>query len=116
VWKVNHGRRLIHHNRAVFRQTVSSLTVSTNRHTFAGLSNALTRSTLNADKEIKLVLEKRGYTFHTDTDTEAVAVLCKYIYDSQPNKRLNFTDLIKAVIKELVRDTCIGQRPFGKAR
>ncbi|KAH8088086.1 putative glutamine-fructose-6-phosphate transaminase [Filobasidium floriforme] len=52
-------------------------------------------------KEIKLVLEKRGYTFHTDTDTEAVAVLCKYIYDSQPNKRLNFTDLIKAVIKEL---------------
>lgn len=52
-------------------------------------------------KEIKLVLEKRGYRFRTDTDTEAVAVLCKYVYDSQPNKRLNFTDLIKSVIKEL---------------
>lgn len=53
------------------------------------------------------MLEKRGYTFHTDTDTEAVAVLCKYIYDSQPNKRLNFTDLIKAVIKELVSTTVV---------
>jgi hypothetical protein len=66
---------------------------------------------LSSDKEIKLVLEKRGYTFHTDTDTEAVGVLCKYIYDSQPNKRLNFTDLIKAVIKELVRGTWLGGKP-----
>ncbi|WVQ82963.1 glutamine-fructose-6-phosphate transaminase (isomerizing) [Cryptococcus sp. DSM 104549] len=52
-------------------------------------------------KELKLVLLKRGYTFHTDTDTEAVAVLCKYVWDSQPNKRLNFTELIKTVVKEL---------------
>ncbi|WVR06378.1 glutamine-fructose-6-phosphate transaminase (isomerizing) [Kwoniella sp. DSM 27419] len=52
-------------------------------------------------KELKLVLLKRGYTFHTDTDTEAVAVLCKYVWDSQPHKRLNFTELIKTVIKEL---------------
>lgn len=52
-------------------------------------------------KEIKLVLEKRGYSFRTDTDTEAVAVLAKYVYDSQPIKRLNFTELVKAVIKEL---------------
>lgn len=52
-------------------------------------------------KELKLVLEKRGYVFRTDTDTEAVAVLCKYVYDSQPHKRLNFTELIKAVVKEL---------------
>ncbi|TYJ58503.1 glutamine-fructose-6-phosphate transaminase (isomerizing) [Cryptococcus floricola] len=52
-------------------------------------------------KELKTVLLKRGYTFATDTDTEVVAVLCKYVYDSQPNKRLNFTELIKTVIKEL---------------
>lgn len=49
------------------------------------------------------MLEKRGYVFRTDTDTEAVAVLCKYVYDSQPHKRLNFTELIKTVVKELVR-------------
>jgi hypothetical protein len=50
-----------------------------------------------------MVLEKRGYHFSTETDTETVAVLCKYIWDSQPTKRLTFTTLIKAVIKELVR-------------
>lgn len=48
-----------------------------------------------------MVLEKRGYTFESETDTEAVAVLCKYIWDSQPTKRLTFNTLIKAVIKEL---------------
>ncbi len=55
-----------------------------------------------ADKELKLVLLKRGYKFNTDTDTEVVATLCKYVYDSQPNARLNFTSLITTVIKELV--------------
>jgi glucosamine 6-phosphate synthetase-like amidotransferase/phosphosugar isomerase protein len=48
------------------------------------------------------VLVKRGYKFSTDTDTEAVAMLCKYVWDSQPHKRLNFTELIKTVVKELV--------------
>ncbi|KAM6503360.1 hypothetical protein JOM56_000303 [Amanita muscaria] len=52
--------------------------------------------------ELRTVLQKRGYKFETETDTEAVAVLAKYIYDSQGgNKRLTFTDLIKAVLKEL---------------
>lgn len=54
------------------------------------------------DKELKTVLVKRGYQFSTDTDTEAVAMLCKYVWDSQPHKRLNFTELIKTVVKELV--------------
>ncbi len=58
---------------------------------------------MGIDKELKTVLTKRGYKFYTDTDTEAVAVLCKYVWDSQPTKRLNFTELIKTVIKELVR-------------
>jgi glucosamine--fructose-6-phosphate aminotransferase (isomerizing) len=52
--------------------------------------------------ELRTVLQKRGYKFETETDTEAVAVLAKYIYDSHGgNKRLSFTDLIKAVLKEL---------------
>ena len=52
--------------------------------------------------ELRTVLQKRGYKFATETDTEAVAVLAKYIYDSQGgNKRLTFTDLVKAVLKEL---------------
>lgn len=51
--------------------------------------------------EFRLVLQKRGYKFESETDTEAVAILMKYIYDSQPAKRTNFTDLVKTVLKEL---------------
>jgi len=55
-------------------------------------------------RELKLVLEKKGYTFESETDTEAIAKLAKYIYDSQKgNKQLTFTDLVKGVVKELVR-------------
>lgn len=50
--------------------------------------------------EIRAVLQKRGYTFESDTDTEAVAKLTKYVYDTQ-EKKITFTDLIKLVLKEL---------------
>ncbi|KAG0272751.1 glutamine--fructose-6-phosphate transaminase (isomerizing) [Linnemannia exigua] len=53
-------------------------------------------------RELKLVLEKKGYTFESETDTEAIAKLAKYIWDSQKgNKQLTFTDLVKGVVKEL---------------
>ena len=51
--------------------------------------------------ELRLVLQKRGYKFETETDTEAVAILIKYIYDSHKDKQITFTDLVKAVLKEL---------------
>jgi glucosamine--fructose-6-phosphate aminotransferase (isomerizing) len=51
--------------------------------------------------ELRLVLEKRGYKFETETDTETAAILTKYIWDSQPDKRITFTALIKTVLKEL---------------
>ncbi|KAF8522568.1 L-glutamine D-fructose 6-phosphate amidotransferase [Hysterangium stoloniferum] len=51
--------------------------------------------------ELRLVLQKRGYKFESETDSEAVAVLTKFIYDSQPDKRITFTALIKAVLHEL---------------
>src|ERR1700730_12402448 len=51
--------------------------------------------------ELRLVLQKRGYKFETETDTEAAAILTKYVYDTHPHKQnLTFTDLIKAVLKE----------------
>jgi glucosamine 6-phosphate synthetase-like amidotransferase/phosphosugar isomerase protein len=53
-------------------------------------------------KELRAVLEKKGYLFESETDTECIAKLAKYLFDSQKgNKSLTFTDLIKAVIKEL---------------
>ena len=50
---------------------------------------------------LRLVLQKRGYKFESETDTEAVAILTKYIYDSHPDKRVSFTELVKTVLKEL---------------
>jgi len=51
--------------------------------------------------ELRTVLQKRGYTFETETDTEAVSILTKYIYDTHKDRKLTFTDLVKAVLKEL---------------
>jgi glucosamine--fructose-6-phosphate aminotransferase (isomerizing) len=50
-------------------------------------------------KELKTLLESKGYKFETETDTECIAKLCKYVYDAHPN--MSFTDLAKAVINEL---------------
>jgi glutamine---fructose-6-phosphate transaminase (isomerizing) len=50
---------------------------------------------------LRLVLQKRGYKFETETDSEAVAILAKYIYDTKPEKRDSFTELVKSVLREL---------------
>lgn len=50
---------------------------------------------------LRLVLQKRGFQFESETDTETAAKLAKYIWDSQPEKRLSFTELVKTVLKEL---------------
>ncbi|KAI8999526.1 hypothetical protein BC832DRAFT_564513 [Gaertneriomyces semiglobifer] len=55
-------------------------------------------------KELRTILEKFGFVFESDTDTEAVAKLCKYIFDTQKTTMghtLSFTGLVKAVCKEL---------------
>jgi glucosamine--fructose-6-phosphate aminotransferase (isomerizing) len=50
-------------------------------------------------KELRVLLESKGMRFETETDTEAIAKLAKYIFDEHPN--LDFTSLVKAVVKEL---------------
>lgn len=50
-------------------------------------------------KELRALLERNGLKFETETDTEAIAKLAKYIYDAHPD--MDFTSLAKAVIKEL---------------
>ncbi|KAJ3086888.1 glutamine--fructose-6-phosphate transaminase (isomerizing) [Quaeritorhiza haematococci] len=55
-------------------------------------------------KELRTVLEKFGFVFESDTDTEAVAKLALYVYDNMKKKHgsaLTFTALVKAVCKEL---------------
>ena len=50
-------------------------------------------------KELKTLLESKGFRFETETDTECIAKLTKYIHDQHP--QINFTDLAKTVIQEL---------------
>lgn len=50
-------------------------------------------------KELKTLLESKGFRFETETDTECIAKLAKYLHDKHP--RLDFVDLTKAVIGEL---------------
>lgn len=50
-------------------------------------------------KELKVLLEGKGFKFETETDTEAIAKLAKYIFDQHPD--IEFPVLAKAVITEL---------------
>ncbi|GAB0137330.1 glutamine--fructose-6-phosphate transaminase (isomerizing) [Epichloe bromicola] len=50
-------------------------------------------------KELKTLLVAKGFKFETETDTECIAKLTKYIHDQNP--QIGFTDLTKAVIQEL---------------
>jgi glucosamine--fructose-6-phosphate aminotransferase (isomerizing) len=55
-------------------------------------------------KELRQVLEKFGFVFESDTDTECVAKLAKYVYDTHKKDTgtpLSFTALTKAICKEL---------------
>lgn len=45
------------------------------------------------------MLASKGFKFETETDTECIAKLTKYIYDQDPS--IGFTELAKAVIQEL---------------
>lgn len=48
---------------------------------------------------LRTFLVRAGFEFESETDTEVVAKLCKYIYDSNP--ATDFTNLAKLVVKEL---------------
>ncbi|KAF6227308.1 hypothetical protein HO133_008751 [Letharia lupina] len=50
-------------------------------------------------KELRVLLEGKGFKFETETDTECIAKLAKYLYDAHPD--IEFLVLAKAVIKEL---------------
>ncbi|TPX41283.1 glutamine---fructose-6-phosphate transaminase (isomerizing) [Synchytrium endobioticum] len=56
-------------------------------------------------KDIKIFLERRygANAFTSETDTECVAKLCKYVYDQQKNagQDISFTKLVKAVCAQL---------------
>jgi glucosamine 6-phosphate synthetase-like amidotransferase/phosphosugar isomerase protein len=52
-------------------------------------------------KEVKVFLQKKGYHFESDTDTEVIAKLVHHIYLQNPN--CSFRELVEQVIQQLVR-------------
>ncbi|KAK9385776.1 hypothetical protein V1515DRAFT_559360 [Lipomyces mesembrius] len=52
-------------------------------------------------RELKALLEAKGFVFETETDTECIAKLAKYVYDLNKNRELDFTELAKLLLMEL---------------
>lgn len=51
-------------------------------------------------KDVKKFLEKRGYSFESETDTEIIAKLIHHLYMQHPN--YSFRELVEQVIQQLV--------------
>ncbi|MED6274272.1 Glutamine--fructose-6-phosphate aminotransferase [isomerizing] 2 [Characodon lateralis] len=52
-------------------------------------------------KELKEYLITRGYEFESDTDTEVIPKLIKYLYDNRENSSVTFAKLVERVIQQL---------------
>lgn len=52
-------------------------------------------------KDVKTFLEKKGYVFESETDTEVIAKLIHHLYLQHPN--YSFRELVEQVIKQMVR-------------
>lgn len=51
-------------------------------------------------KDVKTFLEKRGYRFESETDTEIIAKLIHHLYVQHPN--YSFRELVEQVIQQMV--------------
>lgn len=46
--------------------------------------------------------ESKGYEFESETDTETIAKLVKYLYDNRENDDITFATLVEQVTQQLV--------------
>nr|CAB3248902.1 glutamine--fructose-6-phosphate aminotransferase [isomerizing] 2 [Phallusia mammillata] len=52
-------------------------------------------------KTIKTFLESHNYVFESDTDTEVIAKLIKYLWDNREEENIRFSTLVERVTKQL---------------
>ncbi|XP_041444092.1 glutamine--fructose-6-phosphate aminotransferase [isomerizing] 1 [Xenopus laevis] len=52
-------------------------------------------------KDLKKFLESKGYEFESETDTETIAKLVKYMYDNKESDEISFATLVERVIQQL---------------
>ena len=47
----------------------------------------------------------KGYEFESETDTEVIPKLIKYVYDNREGENVSFSTLVESVIQQLVSGT-----------
>uniref|UniRef100_A0A673XLY2 glutamine--fructose-6-phosphate transaminase (isomerizing) n=1 Tax=Salmo trutta TaxID=8032 RepID=A0A673XLY2_SALTR len=52
-------------------------------------------------KELKKYLNSKGYEFESETDTEVIPKLIKYVYDNRERDDMSFSTLVERVIQQL---------------
>uniref|UniRef100_A0A8C5QCA9 glutamine--fructose-6-phosphate transaminase (isomerizing) n=1 Tax=Leptobrachium leishanense TaxID=445787 RepID=A0A8C5QCA9_9ANUR len=52
-------------------------------------------------KDLKKFLESKGYEFESETDTETIAKLVKYMFDNRESTEISFAALVERVIQQL---------------
>ncbi|KAI1902970.1 hypothetical protein AGOR_G00022260 [Albula goreensis] len=52
-------------------------------------------------KELRKYLNSKGYEFESETDTEVIPKLIKYLYDNRENDYVSFSTLVERVIQQL---------------
>ncbi|XP_053320299.1 glutamine--fructose-6-phosphate aminotransferase [isomerizing] 1 isoform X1 [Spea bombifrons] len=52
-------------------------------------------------KDLKKFLESKGYEFESETDTETIAKLVKYMFDNRESTEISFATLVERVIQQL---------------
>lgn len=57
---------------------------------------------LGCDQRVLSLQESKGYDFESETDTESIAKLVKYMYDNRDSDDISFTTLVERVIQQLV--------------
>ncbi|XP_072120572.1 glutamine--fructose-6-phosphate aminotransferase [isomerizing] 2-like [Mobula birostris] len=52
-------------------------------------------------KDLRQFLESKNYTFESETDTEVIPKLTKYLYDNREGKDIGFSALVEKVVQQL---------------
>ncbi|KAG5853409.1 hypothetical protein ANANG_G00072990 [Anguilla anguilla] len=52
-------------------------------------------------KELRKYLSSKGYEFESETDTEVIPKLIKYLYDNRESEHVSFATLVERVIQQL---------------
>lgn len=67
------------------------------------LSSFMTYSSIHSLSLAPSLQESKGYEFESETDTETIAKLVKYMYDNRENDDISFSTLVERVTQQLVR-------------